>query len=94
MRIWKWTLDITDRQTISVPEGCKLLTVQMQGEHPQLWAMCDPEAEMADLRIAICGTGNPLPDENAEYVATFQSHGGALVWHVFELPIIHAATGG
>ena len=31
------------------------------------------------------GTGNPMPDEPGEYIATFQMHGGALVFHAFEL---------
>lgn len=85
MRIWKWTLAITDRQTVEMPAGSRLLTVQMQGGHPQLWALCEETNFLIPRQIAIYGTGNPIPDKPGQYVATFQSHGGALVWHVFEL---------
>ena len=84
MRIWKWPLTIADRQTIEMPSGAKLLTVQMQGERPQLWALCKEANPLIARKIAIYGTGNPMPDEPGQYIATFQSHGGALVWHVFE----------
>lgn len=30
MQIWKWKIEITDRQTIMMPAGAKLLDVQMQ----------------------------------------------------------------
>ena len=86
MRIWKWTLIPTDRQTIEMPVEAKLLTVQMQGEMPQLWALCD-EATIykRERHIAIYGTGNPMPDDPGEYIATFQMHGGSLVFHAFEI---------
>lgn len=85
MRIWKWTLAVTDKQTLQMPAGAKLLTVQMQGEAPQLWALCDETAPKMPRLIAIHGTGNPMPDEwPGEYVGTFQIHGGALVFHVFD----------
>lgn len=85
MRIWKWKLAATDVQTIEVPAGAKLLDVQAQGGLPNLWALCDENAPSTPRRIAIYGTGNPMPDEPGEYIATFQMHGGALVFHAFEL---------
>lgn len=92
MRIWKWTLAVTDVQTIELPVGAGILTVQMQGGEPQLWALCDENATAKDKRhIAIYGTGNLMPDEPGEYLATFQMHGGALVFHAFE--VAHAQEG-
>ena len=89
MRIWKWQLNLTDEQTVMMPTGAKLLDVQMQGETTGgaccLWAMCDENAPKEPRRIAIYGTGNLMPDEPGEYIATFQVHGGALVFHAFEL---------
>lgn len=84
MRIWKWPLVITDLQTVEIPSGSKLLTVQMQGDLPQLWALCDETAPLTTRKIAIYGTGNQIPDKPGQYIATVQSDGGALVWHVFE----------
>lgn len=79
LKIWKWTLDMVNSQVINVPAGAKLLTVQMQNSDPQIWALCDEHAEKVPRRIAIYGTGNPIPDEPGEYIATFQMHHGALV---------------
>jgi hypothetical protein len=85
MRIWKFPLAVTDRQTVLLPTGSKLLDVQMQGGACCLWALCDEDAPKHLRTIAIYGTGNPVPDEPGEYIATFQMHGGALVFHAFEL---------
>lgn len=88
MRIWKYKLKITDRQSIDMPKGAKVLDVQMQGDTCCLWALCDEEKESIDtetIRIVIYGTGNPIPDEPGEYISTFQVHGGKFVFHAFEL---------
>lgn len=85
MRIWKWQIEVTDRQTVMMPVGAKLLDVQMQGGECCVWALCDENAPKEPRHIAIYGTGNPMPDEPGEYVATFQMRGGALVFHAFEV---------
>ncbi len=85
MKIWKWTLLLTDVQTVKLPAGAKLLTVQTQYDAPQLWALCDEEADKEPRRIGIYGTGNPMPDEPGEYIATFQVDRAGLVFHAFEL---------
>lgn len=85
MKIWKWEIEVTDTQIISMPAGAKLLDVQMQGKACCVWALCDEKAECEPRKLAIYGTGNPIPDEPGEYIATFQMAGGALVFHVFEV---------
>lgn len=92
MRIWKFTLNLQDRQTIQVPKGAQLLTVQLQFELPQLWALVDentPASGCEWLSIAIYGTGNPMPHSPGRYLATFQQAGGAIVWHAFVLGASH-----
>lgn len=88
--IWKFPLSSTDQpgsnqQTISVPDGARFLTAQMQGSHICLWAVVDPEnAELAVSRVVyIVGTGNPTENSvfDAEYVGTIQER--VFVWHVF-----------
>lgn len=74
-----------------MPAGAKLLDVQMQGGECCVWALCDQSAAKEPRHIAIYGTGNQMPDEAGEYVATFQMHGGALVFHAFEVG--HAQEG-
>lgn len=86
MRIWKFPLEVTDRQELRLPVASKILTVQTQRGVPCLWALVNEETAANSLRkIAIYGTGNPLPDNPGEYIATFQMHGGDLVFHVFEV---------
>lgn len=84
MRIWKFELDVTDRQLVWMPIGAKVLDVQMQHDQCCLWALCDEHAQKEARYFNIYGTGNPMPDEPGEYIATFQMVGGQLVFHVFE----------
>lgn len=81
--IWKTTLSVTDRQTLQLPRGAALLTVQMQFDMPQMWALVDPSQPIERRVIRIAGTGHPV-DFNCPYIGTFQLDGGALVFHVFD----------
>ncbi len=85
MRIWKFQLELTDRQTLSMPIGAELLTIQVQRDVPQLWALCNPDAEKEPRTIAIYGTGHLVPNEYGKYIATFQISNGALIFHAFEV---------
>jgi hypothetical protein len=82
--IWKFTLALTDSQRIEMPEDAEILTVQLQGETIQLWAVVDPgKADNTEMRtFEIHGTGNPIGDGVREYITTFQQP--PFVWHVFE----------
>jgi len=81
MKILKWPLNVTDRQTLKMPVGAKVLTVQMQGGIPCLWAMCESK-ETTERTILMYGTGNLMSPLPGAYIGTFQM--GALVFHVFE----------
>jgi len=84
MTIWKWELKTTDEQTILMPLGARLLTVQVQNGVPCIWALVNPTANQIERRFGVYGTGNPVPDEVGEYVATYQLADGRLVFHVFD----------
>ena len=85
--IWKVPLEITDEQTVNLPWGAEPLTVQVQGDELCLWAKVDTTNPGLAHTVHIYGTGNPIPDEDPDYpeayIGTVQTHGGALVWHVF-----------
>jgi hypothetical protein len=91
MVIWKVSLAITDRQTVTMPKDANILSVQEQGSAGlQLWAIVDPDGAKEHRVIEIVGTGNPMQDVTKEglarlHLATVQTNGGLLVWHVFEL---------
>jgi hypothetical protein len=80
--IWKFPLEVTDEQTVEIPSGAQLLSVQNQHETACLWAVVDPEAEKKPCVIQIYGTGHPI-EEVGTYLSTFQMHGGSLVFHAF-----------
>lgn len=62
-----------------------MLSIQEQNGMPQLWALCDETADYEQRKIAIYGTGNPMPDDTGDYISTFQMHNGTLVFHAFEV---------
>ncbi len=84
MKIYKYEIKLDDDQTISLPTGAKILTVQIQGRIPYIWAMFDENlGGLEPRKISVIGTGNPMP-EVGRYIGTFQMLEGMLVWHVFE----------
>lgn len=86
-KIYKYPLEIEDRQEIAMPEGAKLLSVHMQGPNrPQLWALVNPIAQ-SHLRLVRCfGTGHEIDEAEIaglQYLGTVLVHGGSLVFHYY-----------
>lgn len=86
--IYKYNLEITDRQYIHMPDKYKILSVQEQNGLLTMWAIVDTNQPTSGAQIHIIGTGNPIdePDKLFEYwefIDTVQSNNG-LVWHVFD----------
>jgi hypothetical protein len=94
--IWKYRLSLTDIQTIKVPSGSRVLSVQTQPdddypEHivPCVWFLVpDTDVErQGEITFLTCGTGNPILEDNVikEYgfLGTYQLYNGELVFHVF-----------
>lgn len=98
MTIWKFTLAVTDRQSVVMPRDARVLSVGAQddptGATVQLWAEVDPTADREQRYFAIVGTGNPRPRDpdaptsrpGGSFLGTVITAGGALVWHVYEVP--------
>lgn len=87
MKIWKFPLQITDVQIVTLPVDSEILSVAMQGNVLCLWAMCDPDSRSHRREIEIIGTGNPIEDAHRQFerrfIGTVLCPSG-LVWHVFE----------
>lgn len=86
--VWKFQLQIIDRCTLEMPQGARVLCVQPQNNLPTLWALVDLAAPMVKRDFLIFGTGHPLDValwSRPIYVGTVQTHGGNLVWHVFDI---------
>jgi hypothetical protein len=88
-QIWKFKLQVTDKQTIQMPVGAQILSALVQYRTLCIWALVNTEAEMEARAFEIFGTGNPVPDHvdidhNYKFIATFQMFAGGFVGHLFE----------
>jgi hypothetical protein len=85
--IWKFKLRLTDYQQIEIPSGFKMLTANIQGGPTRaecgyfLWAEVCPENAPTMVDIYVVGTGNPMPEEATNYVASIMDK--PFVWHVY-----------
>lgn len=86
LTIWKFPLEITDEQTVKMPEHAIILSAQLQGGYGIcLWAMVNPEAAKIERTFLVYGTGNPIEEDKLQqYIGTVQTAAGSLVWHIFE----------
>lgn len=84
--IYKYGFPISDLVHIPMPLGAKVLTVQMQDDGPQIWALVDSDAPKVIRSFRVYGTGHPL-GHHGPYVGTWQMNRGIsapLVFHLFE----------
>jgi hypothetical protein len=54
--VWKFTLALTDEQTIVIPQDAECLHVGMQDGRPCLWARVDPDSPDEEMSIRVVGT--------------------------------------
>jgi len=85
MTIWKFDVPVQDELTVPMPDGAKVLTVQMQGGQPCVWALVDPDRPVRGRQFAWRGTGHET-DSLAPlmYVGTVQMMNGSLIFHLFD----------
>jgi hypothetical protein len=83
MRIWKWEIE-ENHQELVMPIGAKILSVQIQGESVQLWALVDEKVKDITRTFEVYMTGQPLPHNPGEYITTLQFNGGHVIGHLFE----------
>ena len=83
-QVWKYDLLPKDWQSIWMPEGAEMLTVQNQHGDPKLWALVDPSAPQTERIIRVAGTGHDMKSTGT-YIGTYQMFGGDLMFHVFEI---------
>ena len=85
--IWKYDLEVTDEQTIQIPQGASVLTVDTQDGLPKLWMAVCPGEKKLPVRVAIIGTGNTLWCDGWTYAGSFKMRQDILVFHVFVEPV-------
>jgi hypothetical protein len=85
--IWKYPVDIIDKQIIEMPQVAKILCVQIQGQSEEIfiWAEVITENNKLEKRIIrVFGTGTDIPEFiNLKYMGTIQERNFS-VYHFFE----------
>jgi len=89
-QIFKYSLQIADRQEISMPVGANILCVKMQYGNPVLYAIVDKGFdEKENIVIGVYGTGHDIKENECtgynQYLGTFLTANDSLVFHVFRL---------
>jgi hypothetical protein len=87
LTVYKYPLPLRDYFEIDLPLGAEILTAQIQGNTPQMWALVDPSLPTATRYFRLTGTGHPIREsqEDLRYISTFQQLGGSLISHLFEI---------
>ncbi len=80
--IYKYPIEITDTQELSLPQGAKILHAGLDAQRqPCIWAIVEPNNPPRPTPIYLTGTGGPLPPEPYRHLNTFIQ--GPFIWHVF-----------
>lgn len=83
--IFKYLLEVTDRQTVKL-QG-RILSVEVQHRKVVLYAVADDEIEPSPVEIFIVGTGHPADHiAGFNFLGTVQLDGGVLMFHIFTTP--------
>ncbi|MCL2789486.1 MAG: hypothetical protein FWD79_02460 [Desulfobulbus sp.] len=83
--IWKFELTPNRTQSLPLPHGAQLLTVQTKGDDaPLLWVLVDPDMPLEERYLGIYTTNTAVPDEPGRYIGTFLIYEGSLEFHLFE----------
>ena len=88
MKIYRYELDIVDRQFVRMAAVGKVLSVASRGDGPaplHMWALVDPDSRTVDREFAIYGTGNYIEDDVLDQIFIGTCVQSGLVWHVFEV---------
>lgn len=87
MRIYKYSLEITDEQIIPVQSFEKVLSVIEMNDRLYLYCVVNEFlSNITDVKVYIKGTGHSLDDiygKELQFMGTFPTYNGKLVWHVF-----------
>jgi hypothetical protein len=89
--IYKYRLDVIEKQVLKLPRGAQLLCVKNQREQLCVWAVVDTiavglPAEYEEHTFLLYGTGyahEELPPSGYQYLGTIQMQAGVLVFHIF-----------
>jgi len=82
--IYKYPLTRQSLQSIRMPRGAQILTVQAQENEACLWAEVETDFPAEERWIETFGTGKPMSELPRRYLGSAQLDGGSVVAHVYE----------
>lgn len=84
--IYKYELPESQTKCIiEMPEGAKVLTVNLQFNALCIWALVDITKPYETREFYVTGTGHPGDFSNQyKYIDTVQFSGGQYIYHIFE----------
>lgn len=83
--IYKYEVEIGQRNVVKMPENAQILSVQMQHGIPVIWALVDPQFLEEKRRFEFVGTGHDIEFDTTKYIGTVQLNNGAFIFHLFEV---------
>jgi len=86
-RVYKYPIPEQNYFSLDLPRGAKILTVQVGGGKPQLWALVNEHTCTTKRNFRLAETGELIQENTEElnYIDTFQQNGGNYVCHLFEI---------
>jgi hypothetical protein len=87
--IWKYTLEVKEKQSVGMPFGSKILSAESQGNAIFLYALVDTEEVTEYIKnsyeILVYGTGHEMINDisNYNFLNTVKMDSGSLMFHVF-----------
>ena len=87
MKVFKYRLPEFNEGSfsLSLPEGAKILTVQVHQDWPNIWALVSPDNPDEIRKFLLTGTGREIREKDLRYIGTVQEKDGEYVWHLFEV---------
>lgn len=82
--IWKYQLELTDKQVIEAPMNARALSVGLDPAGDLcVWMEVERDVFNHGKTFYIVGTGHPLPDEQfIEFIGSVKQD--PFMWHVYE----------
>lgn len=83
-RVFKYALEITQRQMIQMPRGARVLSVAIVNEQPVLFALVDDRKPAEPRIVRTARTGEVFNATGCTFVGTLCFEAVGHVFHVFE----------
>ena len=84
--VYKYPLQLVEKQEISLPDNHQILDIQLQNGVPCMWVLLDVDdlqpSKSHTFYISIFGTGHKFDAKQLNFIKTLQFNSG-LVFHFF-----------